>query len=55
MIVINPMSNSVFPGTDDDGLPIPAAKSDEDGWYHLLGDLPASPPPLCMQTQHDTD
>jgi hypothetical protein len=38
-VVIDPMSNSAFLGTDDDGLPTPAEKSDEDGRYHLFGDL----------------
>jgi hypothetical protein len=43
-VVIDPMSNSAFLGTDEDGLPIPAEKSDEDGRYHLLGDLQLAPP-----------
>ncbi len=30
-VVIDPMSNSAFLGTDEDGLPIPAEKSEEDG------------------------
>jgi hypothetical protein len=45
-VVIDPMSNSAYLGTDEDGLPIPAEKSDEDGRYHLLGDLQLAPPPL---------
>jgi hypothetical protein len=43
-VVIDPMSNSAYLGTDEDGLPIPAEKSDEDGRYHLLGDLQLAPP-----------
>jgi hypothetical protein len=33
------MSNSAFMGTDEDGLLIPAEKSDEDRKYHLNGEL----------------
>jgi hypothetical protein len=40
------MSNSAFLGTDDDGLPIPSDKSDEDGPYHLFVDLQLAHPPL---------
>jgi hypothetical protein len=36
-VVIDSMSNTAFLGTDDDGLPIPAEKSEEDGRYHLSG------------------
>ncbi len=43
-VVIDPMSNSAYLGTDEDGLPIPAEKSDEDGRYHLYGDLQLAPP-----------
>jgi hypothetical protein len=42
-IVIDAMSNTAFLVTDQDGLPIPAAKSDKDGRYHLLGDLQLAP------------
>ncbi len=35
-VVIDPMSNSAYIGTDEDGLPIPAEKSDEDGGYHTV-------------------
>jgi hypothetical protein len=42
-VVINPMSNYAYLGTDEDGLPIPAEKSDEDGRYHLFGDLQLAP------------
>jgi hypothetical protein len=38
------MSNFAYLGTDEDGLPIPAEKSDEDGRYHLYGDLQLAPP-----------
>jgi hypothetical protein len=51
-VVIDPMSNSAFLGTDEDGLPIPAEKSDEDGRYHLYGDLQLAPPSAfknCMK------
>jgi hypothetical protein len=43
-VVIDPMSNSAYLGTDEDGLPIPAEKSEEDRRYHLLGDLQLAPP-----------
>ena len=43
-VVIDPMSNSAYLGTDEDGLPIPAEKSDEDGRYHLYGYLQLAPP-----------
>ncbi len=43
-VVIDLMSNSAYLGTDEDGLPIPAEKSDEDGQYHLYGDLQLAPP-----------
>jgi hypothetical protein len=38
-VVMDSMSNTAYLGTDEDGLPIPAEKSVEDGWYHLSGDL----------------
>jgi hypothetical protein len=44
-VVIDSMSNTAFLGTDDDGLPIPAEKSEEDGRYHLNGNLQLAPPP----------
>jgi hypothetical protein len=37
-VVIDPMSNSAYLGTDED------EKWDEDGRYHLLGDLQLAPP-----------
>ncbi len=43
-VVIDPMSNSAFLGTDEDGLPIPAKKFEEDGRYHLSGDLQLTHP-----------
>jgi hypothetical protein len=43
-VVIDPMSNSAYLGTDEDGLPIPAEESDEDGRYHLYGDLQLATP-----------
>jgi hypothetical protein len=49
-VVIDPMSNSAYLGTDEDGLPIPVEKSDEDGRYHLFGDLQLAPPPLLSKT-----
>jgi hypothetical protein len=42
-MVIEPMANCAFLGTSDEGLPIPPAKSDEDGRYHLIGDLQLAP------------
>jgi hypothetical protein len=42
-VVIDPMSNSAYVGTGEDGLPIPAEKSDEDGRYHLYSDLQLAP------------
>ncbi len=51
-VVIDPMSNSAYLGTDEDGLPIPVDKSDEDGRYHLLGNLQLAPPSAfknCMK------
>jgi hypothetical protein len=48
-VVIDSMSHTAYLGTDEDGLPIPPAKSAEDGRYHLTGDLqlggPPPPPP----------
>jgi hypothetical protein len=35
--------------TDEDGLPIPAEKSNEDGRYHLYGDLQLAPPPSAFK------
>jgi hypothetical protein len=52
-VVIDLMSNSAYLGTDEDGLPIPAEKSDEDGRYHLLGDLQQAPPPLLSKTSKE--
>jgi hypothetical protein len=43
-VVIDPLSNSAYLGTDEYGLPIPDEKSDEDGRYHLYGDLQLAPP-----------
>jgi hypothetical protein len=39
-----------FLGTDDDGLPIPAEKAEEDGLYHLSGDLQLAPPSAFKST-----
>ncbi len=49
-VVIDSMSNTAFLGTDDDGLPIPAEKSEEDGRYHLSGDLQLAPPSAFKST-----
>jgi hypothetical protein len=49
-VVIDSMSNSAFLGTDDDGLPIPAEKSEEDGRYHLSGDIQLAPPSAFKNT-----
>jgi hypothetical protein len=48
--MINSMSNTAFLGTDEDGLPIPAEKSVEDGLYHLHGDLQLAPPSAFKNT-----
>jgi hypothetical protein len=45
-VVSDFMSNTAFLGTDDEDLLIPAEKSEEDGRYHLSGDLQLAPPPL---------
>jgi hypothetical protein len=42
-IVIDAMANSAYFGTDENGLPMPPAKSGEDGRYHMLGDLQLAP------------
>jgi hypothetical protein len=49
-VVIDSMSNTAFLGTDDDGLPILAEKSEEDGRYHLNGDLQLAPPSAFKNT-----
>jgi hypothetical protein len=47
---IDSMSNTAYLGTDEDGLPIPAEKSEEDGRYHLSGDLQLPPPPSAFKS-----
>ena len=42
-IVIDAMANSAYFGTDENGLPMPPAKSGEDGRYHMIGDLQLAP------------
>ncbi len=54
-VVINSMSNTYLLGTDDDGLPIPAEKSEEDGRYHLNGDLQLAPPSAFKTTMKMVD
>jgi hypothetical protein len=49
-VVIDFMSNTAFLGTDEDGLPIPGEKSEEDGRYHLHGDLQHAPPSAFKST-----
>ncbi len=49
-VVIDSMSNTAFLGTDDHGLPIPAEKSEEDGQYHLNGNLQHAPPSAFKNT-----
>jgi hypothetical protein len=49
-VVIDPMSNSAFLGMDEDSLPIPTEKSDEDGKYHLQGDLQLALPPSAFRS-----
>jgi hypothetical protein len=38
-IVIDAMANSAYFGTDENGLPMPPAKSGEDGRHHMIGDF----------------
>jgi hypothetical protein len=49
-VIIDSMSNTAYLGTDEDGLPIPAEKSIEDGRYHLNGDLQLAPPSAFKST-----
>ncbi len=42
-IVIDAMANSAYFGTDENGLPMPPAKSGEDGRYRMVGDLQLAP------------
>jgi hypothetical protein len=42
-IVINAMANSAYFGTDENGLPMPPAKSGKDGRHHMIGDLQLAP------------
>ncbi len=49
------MSNTAFLGTDEDGLPIAAEKSEEDGRYHLSGDLQLAPPSAFKSTMKMVD
>jgi hypothetical protein len=42
-IVIDAMANSAYFGTDENGLPMPPAKSGEDGRHHMIGDLQLAP------------
>ncbi len=53
-MIIDPMSNTAFLGRDEDGLPIPAAKSAEYGCNKLTGDLQLPPPPR-FQIMHEID
>jgi hypothetical protein len=54
-MVIDSMSNTAFLGSDDDGLPIPAEKSEEDRRYHLSGDLQLAPPSAFKSTMKMVD
>jgi hypothetical protein len=49
-VVLDSMSNTAFLGTDEDSLPIPVEKSEEDGRYHLNGDLQLAPPSAFKST-----
>jgi hypothetical protein len=49
-VVVDSMSNTAYLGTNEDGLPIPAEKSVEDGRYHLIGDLQLAPPSAFKST-----
>ncbi len=42
-IVIDAMANSAYFGTDENGLPMPPAKSGEDWRHHMIGDLQLAP------------
>jgi hypothetical protein len=42
-IVIDAMANSAYFGTDENGLPMPPAKSGEDRRHHMIGDLQLAP------------
>jgi hypothetical protein len=45
-IVIDAMANSAYFGTDENGLPMPPAKSGKDGRHHMVGDLQLAPTAL---------
>ncbi len=49
-VIIDSKSNTAFLGTDEDGLPIPAEKSEKDGRYHLYGELQLAPPSAFKST-----
>ncbi len=55
LVVIDSMSNTAFLGTDEDGLPILAEKSEEDGRYHLNRDLQLAPPSAFKSTMKMVD
>jgi len=45
VVIIDPLSNSSFYGTNDDGVPV-AAKKDSAGRYHLEGDIMVATPTM---------
>jgi hypothetical protein len=47
-VVLDLLSNVVFMGTDNDGLPTEAFRA-EDGSYHVAGSLTIAPPPLFQK------
>jgi hypothetical protein len=43
------MANSAYFGTDENGLPMPPAKSGEAGRHHMVGDLQLAPTQFSKQ------
>ncbi len=54
-IVIDAMANSAYFGTDENGLPMPPAKSGEDGRHHMLGDLQLAPTAVFKTNMKQVD
>ena len=42
-VVMDLLSNSVYMGSDESGLPVRPSKSPSDGLYHVPGDLQVAP------------
>jgi hypothetical protein len=51
-VVLDLLSNVVFMGTDNDGLPAEARRA-EDGNYHVIGSLTIAPPSLTKRCWRD--